>query len=239
MRMDGRLEDEMRNISFKRDFTKYAAGSVLVEAGDTTVVCSAMIENRVPRHCHESQIGWVTAEYAMLPSANPDRNSLQGKTSGRASEIQRLIGRSLRQAVDLSQLGQHTIWIDCNVLQADGGTRTASITGGFIALVDALSQLKEEGKIKVMPVLNGICGVSVGIVENRFLLDLCAPEDRAASVDMNVVMTHNGEFVEVQGTAEGSPFGRESLDKLLDLAVKGGELIKAEQMKIVKEKLIV
>ncbi len=239
MRTDGRLEDEMRPLRFTRDFTKYAAGSVLVEAGDTRVVCSAMIEDRVPHHCHQKQTGWVTAEYAMLPSANPDRKSLHGRASGRTSEIQRLIGRSLRQAVDLTQIGLRTVWIDCNVLQADGGTRTASITGGFMALVDALAKLKDEGAIEVIPIVQGICAVSVGIVENRCLLDLSAPEDRAASVDMNVVMTHGGEFVELQGTAESAPFGRESLDKLLELARKGSETLKSEQMKLVREQLVI
>ncbi len=238
MRIDGRLENEMRPLKFTRRFTKYAAGSVLVEAGDTRVLCSAMIEDRVPRHCLQRQTGWVTAEYAMLPSANPERKSLHGAPGGRTSEIQRLIGRSLRQAVDLTQLGQRTIWIDCNVLQADGGTRTASITGGFVALVDALAMLKNEGKIGVVPVLHGVCAVSVGIVENRFLLDMSATEDRAASVDMNVVMTHNGEFVELQGTAESAPFGRGSLDRMLELAGGAMDTLKSEQLKLVGEHLV-
>ncbi len=238
MRSDGRLEDEMRPVKFTRDFTKYAAGSVLVESGDTRVICSAMVEERVPHHCLQKKTGWITAEYSMLPSANPDRKTMHARASGRTSEIQRLIGRSLRQAVDLTQLGQRTIWLDCNVIQADGGTRTASITGAFVALTDALSELKNSGKIDVMPILNGISAVSVGIVENRCLLDLSAPEDRSASVDMNVVMTHGGEFVELQGTAESSPFGRESLDKLLELARKGTEELKTEQMKLVKNMLV-
>jgi len=238
MRNDGRMEDEMRPVKFTRDFSKYAEGAVLVEAGDTRVVCSAMVEDRVPRHCLQKQTGWITSEYAMLPSANPDRKSLYGRAGGRATEIQRLIGRSLRQAVDLAQIGQRTIWLDCNVLQADGGTRTAAISGAFVALVDALATLKSEGKIEVIPVSHGISAVSVGIVENRCMLDLSAPEDRAASVDMNVVMTHSGEFVELQGTAEAAPFGRESLDKLLELAGKGASELKAEQMKLVKETLV-
>ncbi len=232
MRADGRLADEMRPLKLTRDFTKYAAGSVLIEAGDTRVVCSAMIEDRVPHHCRQQQTGWITAEYAMLPSANPERKSLHGPAGGRTSEIQRLIGRSLRQAVDLSQIGQRTIWVDCNVLQADGGTRSASITGGFVAVVDALAKLKEEGCIEVIPVVQGICAVSVGVVENRQLLDLSAAEDRAASVDMNVVMTHSGEFVELQGTAESEPFGRKSLDALLELACKGNKTLRDEQLEL-------
>ncbi len=217
MRSDGRLPEELRPITIERDYTRYAEGSVLIGWGETRVICTAMLDTRVPRHCAQQQKGWLTAEYCMLPSANPDRRSLQGRTGGRDMEIQRLIGRALRAAVDLHRIPGHTIWVDCNVVQADGGTRTASITGGFVAVVDALHAMKEAEKIEAIPLLHGLAAVSVGVVEGRAMVDLCADEDRAASVDMNVVMTHGGRFVEVQGTAEGRPFTREQHDEMMAL----------------------
>lgn len=221
MRTDGRMRDEAREFTLERDYSRYADGSVLVTQGHTRVVCTAMVEDGAPMHCRDSNMGWVTCEYCMLPSANPDRRSLQRPPGGRAREIQRFIGRSLRAAVDLGELGMRTIWIDCNVIQADGGTRTASVSAGFVALVDALCGMKEAGKIERVPLRFGVAAVSVGMVDGLHMLDLCAEEDRRASVDMNVVMTHRGGFVELQGTAEKRPYNREDLDTMLDLAQKG------------------
>lgn len=237
MRSDGRLPDELRPLTLERDYTRYAEGSVLVQAGNTRVLCTAMVQNGVPRHCRNQQIGWVTAEYAMLPSSNPDRRSLHGSPGGRTLEIQRLIGRSLRMSVDLSAFQGRTIWCDCDVIQADGGTRTASVTGAFVALTDALWKLREQESIDVLPIKHGIAAVSVGVVEGRPMLDLTGDEDRAASVDMNVVTTHSGEFIEVQGTAESAPFGDEHLDEMLELARKGTSEIRKQQMSLLKERL--
>ncbi|MFW6457270.1 MAG: ribonuclease PH [Planctomycetota bacterium] len=239
MRSDGRMDDEMRPIQLKRDYTRYAEGSVHVQAGNTRVLCTAMVQDGVPHHCRNQHIGWVTAEYAMLPSSNADRRSLHRSPSGRTREIQRLIGRSLRLAVDLSQFQGRTIWCDCDVIQADGGTRTASVTGAFVALTDALWKMKERGDIEVLPIKEGISAISVGIVEGRPLLDLTGEEDKAADVDMNVIMTHSGEFVEIQGTGEETPFGRESLDDLLTLATKGNEEIRQKQMGLLTERLAI
>jgi len=239
MRQDGRLADEMRPLSIERHYTRHAPGSVLIHAGDTRVICTAMVEDGVPRHCLGQQTGWLSAEYAMLPGANPERKSLWRGPDGRASEIQRLIGRSLRMAVDLGQIGARTIWIDCTVVQADGGTRAASITGGFVALVDALWQLRQEGRIESLPIKDGVCAVSVGLVDGRPMLDLTAAEDQAASVDMNVVMTHAGEFVELQGTAEREPFGTEQLQELLALAARGAEQLTAAQREALQDRLLV
>jgi ribonuclease PH len=230
MRTDGRMHDELRPLSIERNYTCYAAGSVLVKLGRTHVLCTAMVEDRVPRHCLNAKTGWVTAEYTMLPSANDSRRSMQGPPNGRTQEIQRLIGRSLRAAVDITAFPRRTIWLDCNVIQADGGTRTASVTGAFVALVDALSTMKVAGSIAQLPILQGIAAVSVGVVDNEVLLDLCVEEDRGAAVDMNVVMSHDGRFVEVQGTAEKSPYDRAQTDAMLDLAVGGIEQIKAAQI---------
>ena len=221
MRGDGRLSDEMRPLTIERDYTRYAHGSVLIRAGETRVICTAMVENGVPQHCRGRGRGWLSAEYCMLPSANPIRKSLQRPAEGRAREIQRLIGRSLRAAVDLQQIGDRTIWIDCDVIQADGGTRTASITGGYVALVDALRKLKDKGNIESLPIKHYIAAVSVGIVDGLPMLDLTAAEDSRAAVDMNVVMTHEGRFIELQGTAEAEPFGTEQLEELLELGAKG------------------
>jgi len=200
--------DELRPVKFTRNYTKYAQGSVLVEMGETKVICTAAIEDRVPPFLKKSGKGWITAEYSMLPSSTQNRKireSSRGKVEGRTQEIQRLIGRALRSIVDLDSIGERTIWIDCDVIQADGGTRTASITGAFVALVDALNKLKEQGVLKFIPVKSFVSAVSVGIVEGQAVLDLCYTEDSTAKVDMNIVMTDNGEFVEVQGTGVEPP----------------------------------
>ncbi len=231
------MPDEVRPLAIRRDYTCYAEGSVLIEAGKTRVICTAMVEDRVPPHCLAEQKGWVTAEYCMLPGANPERQSLQGRISGRAQEIQRFIGRSLRAAVDLHRMPTCTIWIDCAVVQADGGTRTASITGGFIALVDALWKMKERKQIDGIPLLAGVAAVSAGIVDGWPMVDLCAEEDRAASVDMNVVMTHDGRFIEVQGTAEGQPFGRHEHDEMVRLAEAGVQHMVRAQVEALGDRL--
>lgn len=223
MRPDGRKPDELRPVKIKRDYLKHAEGSVLIEVGDTKLVCSASLEEKVPSFLKGTGKGWVTAEYSMLPRSTGNRiprDSTRGRISGRSSEIQRLIGRSLRSIVDLESIGEHTIWIDCDVIQADGGTRTAAITGSFIALVDALRKLKEQEKWDRLPVSDYLAAVSVGKVGEELNVDLCFAEDSIAEVDMNVVMTGEGRFVEVQGTAEGMPFSREELQRLIDLAAQ-------------------
>jgi len=237
MRADGRMPDEIRPLTLERNYTRYAPGSVLARWGNTQVLCTAMVEPTVPRHCIAQHMGWVTAEYCMLPSASPERRSLHLWPDGRTSEIQRIIGRALRMSVDLHQIGERTIWIDCDVIQADGGTRTASITASFVALVDALWDLKEKKIIAAVPVKHPIGAVSVGIVEGLSMLDLSAAEDQHAAVDMNVVMTHAGEFVELQGTAEAEPFGPARLKELLDLAAKGMKGIKRAQSEALGDRL--
>ena len=237
MRTDGRMPDEIRPVTIQRGYTCYADGAVLIEAGKTRVICTAMIENKVPRHCIPDNRGWITAEYCMLPSANAQRRSLQGLPTGRVQEIQRLVGRSLRAAVDLYQMPGRTIWIDCDVIQADGGTRTISITGGFVALVDALTKLKNAGKIENLPLLRSVAAVSVGVVDGQPMLDLCANEDRAAAVDMNIVMTHDGTFIEVQGTAEKAPFSRDEHDCMMELAQGGIDVIKKTQVRALADDL--
>ncbi len=239
MRSDGRLVDELRPVSIERDYTRYADGSVLLTAGETRVLCTAMVQDGVPRHCISQNMGWLTAEYCMLPSANPVRKSLHREPDGRIREISRLIGRSLRAAVDLHQIGQRTLWIDCNVIQADGGTRTASVTGAFVAIMDTLWKLRDAGKIENLPLKHNLAAVSVGVVDGRVVLDLSAEEDQAAEVDMNVVMTHSGRFVEVQGTAEGEPFEPEQMNQLMALAAKGIEEIKHVQIGALKERLAI
>jgi ribonuclease PH len=236
VRTDGRLLNEIRPVTIHRDYTCYADGSVLVEMGRTSVLCTAMVEPGVPSHCLATNKGWLTAEYCMLPSANPQRRSLQRAPGGRALEIQRLIGRSLRAAVDLHQLPGCTIWMDCDVIQADGGTRSASITGSFVALVDALWKRKEQGKIDCIPVVQAVAALSVGVVEGQVMVDLCAEEDRGASVDMNVVMTHAGEFVEVQGTAERHPFGMVQHEEMMQLVLVAMEDVKAAQIDALGER---
>ncbi|MEM7339352.1 MAG: ribonuclease PH [Actinomycetota bacterium] len=223
MRPDGRANDELRPVSFLRDFTDMADGSVLVSFGRTRVLCTASIEPDVPRWMRDSGRGWVTAEYSMLPGSSPDR--IRRRTSGRDQEIQRLIGRSLRGVCDLEALGERSINVDCDVLQADGGTRTASICGGYVALHDALSRLMQAGDISTHPLTEECAAVSVGIIDGECRLDLPYIEDAGAEVDMNVVMTGSGGFVEVQGTAEGAVFARGQLDELLDLASGGIETI--------------
>jgi ribonuclease PH len=231
------MPDEVRPVDIQRGFTCYADGSVMIEMGKTRVICTAMVEDQVPRHCLGDNKGWLTAEYCMLPGANPERRSIHGGPRARTQEIQRLIGRALRAAVDLYRFPGKTIWIDCSVIQADGGTRTASVTGGFVALVDALWKMREEEKIDCIPLVQGVAALSVGLVEGRTLVDLCAEEDRAASVDMNVVMTHDGRFVEVQGTAEGRPFEREQHDEMMELVTRAMEGVAAAQEQALGERL--
>lgn len=224
MRPSGRNNDQLRTIRFTRGFTKHAEGSVLVEFGDTKVICTASIDAGVPPFLRGQGQGWITAEYGMLPRATNSRNireAAKGKQTGRTIEISRLIGRSLRAAVDLKKLGEFTITIDCDVIQADGGTRTASITGASVALADALNKLQAEGKLKQNPMQAMIAAVSVGIYKGEAVLDLDYAEDSNAETDMNVVMTSAGGFVEVQGTAEGEPFADEAFMQMLALARKG------------------
>lgn len=219
-----RTPDQLRPVIFERGFTRYAEGSVLVSFGETRVLCNASVEENVPPFMRGEGRGWVTAEYSMLPRATQTRSpreAARGKIGGRTHEIQRLIGRSLRAVVDLEGLGERTIKIDCDVLQADGGTRTASITGAYVALSDALSGLLEKGLIERMPIIENVAAVSVGVVGGVPLLDLDYQEDFQAQVDMNFVITSSGRFVEVQGTAEEEPFTAEELDALRDLAMKG------------------
>jgi ribonuclease PH len=224
MRPSGRLPGQLRSVRLQRGFTEHAEGSVLVEFGDTRVLCTASVEERVPPFLRDKGQGWVTAEYGMLPRATntrTDREAARGKQSGRTQEIQRLVGRSLRAVVDLSALGPRTVQLDCDVLQADGGTRTAAITGAFVALHDALSGLKEKGLLERLPLRDFVAAVSVGIFQGTPVLDLDYAEDSACGTDMNVVMTGTGRFVEVQGTAEGEPFSRAEADALLALAERG------------------
>jgi len=225
-RADGRNADDLRPISFLPGIAPAATGSVLVKMGNTQVICAVSIDDEVPRWMKEQKVkgGWITAEYSMLPYSTADRSrreSTGGKVGGRTHEIQRLIGRSMRAIVDLEKLGPRTVWIDCDVLQADGGTRTASITGSFVALRMAVDKLLKAGTLTVDPINEAVAAISVGVVEGQALLDLCYTEDVAAEVDMNVVMTASGKFVEVQGTAESEPFPRATLDELLGLAEKG------------------
>ncbi len=237
-RTDGRKKDKLRPIKITRHYTKYAEGSVLIEMGDTKVLCTASVEESVPPFKKDSGEGWVTAEYSMLPRATSTRNKRdisKLKLNGRSGEIQRLIGRSLRASVDMKKLGERTITIDCDVLQADGGTRCASITGGFVALYDALTYLKEQGLITKSPLKSFVSAVSVGIKDNEVLLDLCYKEDSSADVDMNFVMNDKGEIIEVQGTAEGKTFSKEELDSLYALAKKGIKEITKAQKNSLKE----
>ncbi len=223
LRSDGRRPDELRPVRIQRGFTKTAAGSVLIKAGDTHVLCTASIEEAVPQWRKESGLGWVTAEYDMLPASTGERRPRsRGKNiDGRAQEIQRLVGRSLRAVVDMKKLGARTIWIDCDVLQADGGTRTASITGAYIALVDAVNVLRRKRLLQTNPIIDSVAAISVGLLEGRPLLDLNYEEDKDAGVDFNVVQTGRGRFIEVQGTAEGGAFSRGQLSRIITLAEKG------------------
>ncbi len=219
IRTDGRRRDELRHVVIRREYTKYAEGSVLIEIGDTRVICNASVENGVPDFLNGLGKGWVTAEYSMLPRSTDSRMTRGG--SGRSSEIQRLIGRTLRAAVDLSAVGARTIRVDCDVVQADGGTRTASITGALVALHDAFSGLIESNAIDSMPIKDFVAATSVGIIGGAAMLDLSYEEDSTAEVDLNVIMTRDGRLIEVQGTAERAPFARENLDEMLDLAAGG------------------
>ncbi len=224
MRKSGRQKDEIREVKITRNYLKHPQGSVLIEMGETKVICTATLEEKVPPFLRNSGKGWLTAEYAMLPMATQERNkreSAQGRIGGRTHEIQRLIGRSLRAVTDLESFGENTVYIDCDVIQADGGTRTASITGSFVALVDLFRKMMEEGKCTTMPVQDYVSAVSVGILEGQLLLDLEYAEDSQAEVDMNVVMTGMGKFIEVQGTAEKVPFSQERLLAMIDLAGQG------------------
>ncbi|MFY9315048.1 MAG: ribonuclease PH [Burkholderiales bacterium] len=232
MRAGGRRADELRPVRLTRGYTRHAEGSVLVEFGDTKVLCTASVEARVPGFLRDQGRGWLTAEYGMLPRATHtrgDREAARGKQSGRTQEIQRLIGRALRAVVDLQAIGENTLQVDCDVLQADGGTRTASITGAFVAVHDALAWMRAKGMIAVLPVRDFVAAVSVGLHEGRPVLDLDYAEDSACQTDMNVVMTGAGRFVEVQGTAEGEPFARAELDALLALAGRGIAELVAQQ----------
>ena len=232
-RPSGRQPNQLRDISITRNFTRHAEGSVLVAFGDTRVICTASVEQGVPRFLRGTGQGWVTAEYGMLPRSTGTRmgrEAARGKQGGRTVEIQRLIGRSLRAAIDLDKLGEHTITIDCDVIQADGGTRTASITGACVALVDALNYLQREKQLLQDPLIQMIASVSVGIYQGTPVLDLDYPEDSSAETDMNVVMDESGGFIEVQGTAEAAPFARSELDAMLGLASEGiAELIAAQR----------
>lgn len=232
-RFDGRLADELRPIHVERDFLIHPSGSVLVSMGKTRVICTATVEDRVPIWMRGEGTGWITAEYGMLPGATNTRQareSSRGKVGGRTHEIQRLIGRSLRAVVDLMAIGERTIWIDCDVIQADGGTRTTAITGAFIALVDALNRLKEQESWEHLPVTDWLAATSVGIVDGTPVLDLCYEEDSKAQVDMNVVMTGDRRIVELQGTAEGNPFTTEQMNELFLLAQQGiTQLIEKQQ----------
>lgn len=233
LRLDGRSAQELRPVHITRNFIKHAEGSVLIEVGDTRVICTASVEDRVPPFLRNAGTGWVTAEYSMLPRATATRNireSAKGKIGGRTYEIQRLIGRALRSVIDLSAIGERTIWVDCDVIQADGGTRTASITGAFIALCDALYVLVERQEIPRLPVTDFLAATSVGLTGGTPLLDLNYQEDAAIDVDMNVVMTGSGRLVEVQGTGEEATFSRQELNDLLDVASLGiNQLIAAQR----------
>lgn len=235
-RADGRANDELRPVKMTRKFISTAEGSVLIEVGGTRVICTASIEDKVPQFMKDSGKGWITAEYAMLPRSTNTRKTREssiGKVGGRTHEIQRLIGRSLRSIVDLEALGERTIWIDCDVIEADGGTRTASITGAYVALVEALKYAMGLGMISTLPIRDHVAAVSVGVIDGVPMLDLCYTEDSRADVDMNVVLTGDGRIIELQGTAEGPPFSRETMDELVKLGFKGvGELIAVQKAEL-------
>jgi ribonuclease PH len=233
LRHDGRKPNELRKISIKKGFLKNAFGSCLIEMGGTKVICTASVEEKVPHFLKSQGKGWLTAEYGMLPASCNERiarESSKGRPSGRTQEIQRLIGRSLRSVVDMKKLGERTIWIDADVIEGDGGTRTASITGGFIALAEAIEKLRKGGILQESPIVDYIAAVSVGVIKGKPCLDLCYAEDSKAEVDMNIVMTGSGKFVEVQGTAEGQPYSQKDLDTLLSLGKKGiSDLVKMQK----------
>jgi ribonuclease PH len=235
-RFDDRPANVLRPTRLTPHYVKHAEGSVLIEAGDTRVICTASVEDRVPPFRRSSGKGWVTAEYGMLPRSTTTRNQREasaGKVGGRTQEIQRLIGRSLRAVTRLEEMGERTIWVDCDVIQADGGTRTAAITGGFVALVLALQKMRAQNQISTMPVRDFVAATSVGIVDGQPLIDLAYEEDSRADVDMNIVQTGDGRFIEVQGTAEAAPFGRDALLSLLDLAQEGIRQLNVLQREVV------
>ena len=237
MRPSGRAIDEMRTVTFTRHYTKHAEGSVLVEFGDTKVICTATVDDRTPPWLRGKKQGWVTAEYGMLPrstNSRMGREAARGKQSGRTQEIQRLIGRSLRAVVNMKALGERQIIIDCDVIQADGGTRTASISGGYVALVDAVQSLIDKGLLKESPLIGQLASISVGIYKGTAVLDLDYAEDSNAETDMNVVMNNEGHFIEVQGTAEGHAYSRTEMNQMLDLAEKGIAEIIVEQNNALK-----
>ncbi len=241
MRSDGRRPDQMRPLRITTPFLKFPEGSALIELGDTRVICTATVEEKLPPFLRGGNKGWITAEYAMLPRATEvrtARESSRGQVSGRSFEIQRLIGRALRSVVDLAALGERTVWVDCDVIQADGGTRTAAITGAFVALHQALDGLVSAKKIPELPVTDYLAATSVGLVGGQALLDLAFAEDSTAEVDMNVVMTGSGRLVEIQGTAEGHPFSRQEMDQMLALAQKGIEEIVGYQKELLLKKLL-
>jgi ribonuclease PH len=238
MRTDGRKWDEIRKCRVTRNYLRNAAGSALIEMGNTKVLCTASIEDRVPFFLKDTGRGWLTAEYSMLPMSTPTRNtreSTRGRTGGRTHEIQRLIGRSLRSITDLTHYGERTVYVDCDVLQADGGTRTAAITGSFFALVDAFRSIREGAGSKPFGVSDYVSAISVGLVEGEILLDLDYSEDSRAEVDANFVMTRGGDIIEIQGTAEGKPFGRDLLDEMIEVASKGIAELTELQMNILGE----
>ena len=237
MRSFKRNDDELRPIDFRRQFTKHAEGSVLVISGDTQVICNATIDETVPSFLKGKGQGWVTAEYGMLPrstNTRMGREAARGKQSGRTQEIQRLIGRSLRAIINLEKLGERTIHIDCDVIQADGGTRTASISGSYVALHDAIDYLLKEKKLAETPIIDSVAAISVGIMNDKALLDLDYTEDSKCDTDMNFVMTGSGDFVEIQGTAEGKPFSKKEMDELTKIAQKGIALITKKQLEALK-----
>jgi len=232
-RIDGRKYNQIRDVKITRNYTRYAEGSVLIEMGETKVICTASVEEKVPPFLRNTGTGWINAEYSMLPRSTQQRkirDASKGKIDGRTQEIQRLIGRAIRSVIDLNKIGERTIWVDCDVIQADGGTRTASITGAFVAVVDAIYKLYKSKSIKEIPIRNFVSAISVGIVDKQHMIDLCYEEDSTAQVDMNIIMTNTGEFVEVQGTGEERPFSRKDLNLLLELGEKGNkELIKKQR----------
>ncbi|MGA3083824.1 MAG: ribonuclease PH [Thermodesulfobacteriota bacterium] len=235
MRMNGRKPDELRPVRIIRNFIKHAEGSVLIQLGETRVICTATLEDKVPPFLRNQGRGWITAEYAMLPRSTKTRStreSTQGRVGGRTHEIQRLIGRSLRAVMDLSLIGERTFWIDCDVIQADGGTRTASITGAYVALVDAVECLRKEVSIPRHPIIDSVAAISIGVVDGQTFLDLNYEEDSKAEVDCNFVMTGRGRFIEIQGTAEGQPFSKESFEKMMVMAAQGIDKLTAIQHQV-------
>jgi ribonuclease PH len=235
MRLNGRKADDLRPVRIIRNYIRHAEGSVLIQLGETRVICTATLEEKVPPFLRNKGRGWVTAEYAMLPRSTKTRTtreSTQGRVGGRTHEIQRLIGRSLRAVIDLSLIGERTFWIDCDVVQADGGTRTASITGAYVALVDAVEFLRKEVSIPRNPIIDSVAAISVGVVEGQPCLDLNYEEDSKAEVDCNFVMTGRGQFIEIQGTAEGQPFSKETFEAMIAMATRGIEKLTALQHQV-------